>query len=81
MTAETFRLTLSCVITSCGGTSRVTVRRSTFTIRSTPGTIQLSPARFTSAKRPSRKMTPDSYSWMTRRPEMIQNRTGTTKTQ
>src|ERR671924_218546 len=51
MTALTFRLTLSRVMTSCGGTSRVTTRRSTFTMRSIPGTIQLSPARFVSAQR------------------------------
>src|ERR1700730_16342084 len=79
MTALTLRLTLSRVITSCGGTSRVTVRRSIFTIRSSIGTIQLSPARFTSAKRPRRKITPASYSWMILRPVMIQRPMGMRK--
>jgi len=51
------------VITSCGGTFNVTVRRSTFTMRSTDGNEDEQPGPFGSGKSlPSLKMTPRSYS-------------------
>jgi hypothetical protein len=54
---------LSFVITSCGGTFSVIVRRSTFTIRSTTGISRKSPGPLGSgSSRPRRKMTPRSYS-------------------
>src|SRR5205814_5767909 len=73
-----FTETLSRVITSWGGTSRVTVRRSTFVIRSTKGMMKRSPGVFTFASetRPRRKMIPRSYSLMTLRP--MKSRTTTT---
>ena len=55
-------VTLSRVITSCGGTFSVTVRRSTLTIRSMSGISTISPGPFCAISRPSRKMTPRSYS-------------------
>src|SRR4029453_3087646 len=55
-------------MTSCGGTSITISRRLIFTRRSTPGMIQVRPACLTPAKRPSRKITPRSYSCSTRRP-------------
>ena len=56
------------MITSCAGTSITISRRLIRTIRSTPGMIHLRPAAFTSRKRPSRNITPRSYSWSTRTP-------------
>jgi hypothetical protein len=44
-TAFTFTDTLSLVITSCGGTSMVTVRRSIRTAFSIPGMMSVSPGR------------------------------------
>jgi len=61
-TAFTLTGTLSRVITSWGGTSRVIVRRSTFTILSTMGMMRNSPGPFAPTRRPRRKMTPRSYS-------------------
>ena len=62
-TAFTFTGTLSFVITSCGGTFSVTVRRSTLTIRSTIGIRMMRPGPFGSgSRRPSRKTMPRSYS-------------------
>ncbi|MNC94481.1 hypothetical protein D3C83_113460 [compost metagenome] len=46
-TALTFTETLSRVITSCGGTSNTTMRRSTRTICWTPGTMMISPGPIT----------------------------------
>ena len=55
-TALTRTGTLSFVITSCGGTLSVIVRRSTFTIRSTIGISRKRPGPFGSgSSRPSRK--------------------------
>ncbi len=66
-TAFTRTGTLSLVITSCGGTLRVIVRRSTFTSWSTTGILRKSPGPFGgSSRRPSRNMTPRSYSRATR---------------
>ena len=55
-------VTLSLVITSCGGTFSVTVRRSILTIRSTIGIRKIRPGPFWAISRPSRKITPRSYS-------------------
>jgi hypothetical protein len=72
MTASTRTVTLSRVITSCGGTFMATVWRLTLTIRSMPnGRMKKSPGplgRVTT--RPSRKTMPRSYSWTTRTPEI-----------
>src|ERR671934_115029 len=58
MTALTLTVTLSSVMTSWGGTSRVTVRRSILTRRSMPkGMISLSPGPLRAIRRPSRKRT------------------------
>src|SRR5512145_1009663 len=64
MTALTLMVTLSLVIVSWGGTSCVTVRKSTFTMRSMNGISMRSPGafRFSLATRPSRNNTPRSYS-------------------
>ena len=62
-------VTLSFVITSCGGTLSVTVRRSILTIRSTIGIRKISPGPFWAIRRPRRKMTPRSYSRRIRTPE------------
>ena len=70
-TALTLTDTLSCEITSCGGTSITTVRRSTRTICWMAGTMMTSPGPFTRQKRPSRNTTPRSYSRSTRNDEMI----------
>ena len=61
-TAFTFTDTLSRVITSCGGTSNTTVRRSTLTICWITGHTTISPGPFTIQKRPSWNTTPRSYS-------------------
>src|SRR3972149_4048301 len=63
MTASTFTVTLSRVMISWLGTSRVKTRRSIFTIRSTMGRMMNRPGPLAPCKRPSRKMTPRSYSW------------------
>src|SRR5262245_38013205 len=81
MTAFTFTETLSRVITSCGGTSMVIVRRLTFTIlsmkgmsRTRPGPEPSPPGLKTAlARRPKRKMTPRSYSRRMRMEEAITN--------
>ena len=66
-TAFTRTGTLSFVITSCGGTFSVTVRRSTRTILSMIGMSRKRPGPFGGDfSRPSRKMTPRSYSRATR---------------
>ena len=70
MTALTLRDTLSRLMTSCGATSRATVWRLTFTIRSINGTSRTSPGpfpwppglRIAFVLRPRRKMTARSYS-------------------
>src|SRR4051812_14706263 len=62
-TAFTRTGTLSFVMTSCGGTVSVIVRRSTLTILSTTGISRKRPGPFgTGSKRPSRKTMPRSYS-------------------
>src|ERR687895_1705767 len=62
-TAFTRTGTLSFVITSCGGTLSVTVRRSTRTILSMIGIRRKRPGPFGGdRRRPRRKMTPRSYS-------------------
>ena len=66
-TAFTRTGTLSFVMTSCGGTFSVTVRRSTRTILSTIGMRRKRPGPFGGERRrPSRKITPRSYSRATR---------------
>src|SRR6186997_1020383 len=66
-TAFTRTGTLSFVITSCGGTFRVTVRRSTRTILSMIGMSRKMPGPLGGDfRRPSRKITPRSYSRATR---------------
>ena len=55
-------VTLSRVMTSCGGTFSVTVRRSTRTIWSTIGIRNRRPGPLRAISRPSRKTTPRSYS-------------------
>src|SRR5947208_8068340 len=61
-TALTLTVTLSRVMASWAGTSRVTMRRSTLRIRSTPGMRKNSPGPRAPTRRPRRKMTPRSYS-------------------
>src|SRR5215467_951844 len=81
MTALTLVVTLSLVMTSCGGTSRVITRRSIFTSRSTPnGMMKRSPAGFRSIRRPRRNTTPRSYSLMIRRLEKTTTRASRTMT-
>src|SRR2546423_10708912 len=71
MTALTLTVTLSRVMTSWGGTSRVTVLRSILTSRSMPnGMMSRSPGPFSVIRRPSRKSTPRSYSLMIRMAEL-----------
>src|SRR5581483_10980142 len=62
MTAFTFTVTLSRVMHSWLGTSIVTVRRSIFTIRSMIGRMTNRPGPRAPTSRPSRKITPRSYS-------------------
>src|SRR5262249_15944435 len=62
ITALTLTDPLSRVMTSWGWTSRAIVRRLTLTIRSTTGISRMSPGPFAPMRRPSRKMTPRSYS-------------------
>ena len=61
-TALTRAGTLSRVMTSCGGMVSVTVRVSTRTSLSSPGTMKASPAPWRGRTLPSRKMTARSYS-------------------
>src|SRR4030066_269281 len=61
-TAFTFTGTLSLVITSCGGTSMVTVLKSTLTILSTKGIIKIIPGPLVAFNLPNRNITPLSYS-------------------
>src|SRR2546422_4047193 len=76
MTALTLTVTLSRVMTSWGGTSRVTVLRSILTSRSMPnGMMSRSPGPFSVIRRPSRKSTPRSYSLMMRMAELKPIRT------
>ena len=57
--------TLSLVMTSWAGTSKVMVRRSTRTTRSTMGMMRKSPGPLAGISRPSRKITPRWYSGKT----------------
>src|SRR4030066_2192420 len=61
-TAFTFTGTLSLVITSCGGTSMVTVLKSTLTILSTKGIIKMIPGPLVAFNLPNLNITPLSYS-------------------
>src|SRR3990170_1673905 len=74
-TAFTFTDTLSREITSCGGTSITTMRRSTRTICITPGITMIRPGPLTFQKRPSRNTTPRSYSRRMRNEEKISSTT------
>src|SRR2546429_266179 len=62
MTAFTFTDTLSLVITSCAGTSMVTVRNPTLTARSIPGIRMMRPGPRSPTSSPSRNTTRRSYS-------------------
>src|SRR5262245_22327367 len=62
MTAFTFTETLSFVITSCAGTSMVTVRRPTFTARSSTGISRIRPGPRSPTSNPRRNTTSRSYS-------------------
>src|SRR5512147_984564 len=62
MTAFTLTETLSFVMTSCAGTSIVTVRSPTFTARSITGSRMMSPGPRSPTNRPSRNTTRRSYS-------------------
>src|SRR5690242_12569912 len=62
MTAFTFTETLSLVITSCAGTSMVTVRNPTFTARSIMGMRMIRPGPRSPTRSPSRNTTSRSYS-------------------
>src|SRR6266705_157976 len=66
---RTLMVTLSREITSCGGTVRVTIRRSTLIMRVTKGGTQNRPGPFAPVKRPRMKITPRSYCCTTRKPE------------
>src|SRR5687768_9885652 len=62
-TAFTFTDTLSRVMTSCGGTSKTTVRRLTLIIRSIGANTRITPGPLgCGSSFPSRKTTPRSYS-------------------
>src|SRR5215210_819503 len=66
-TASTRAGTLSRVMTSCGGTPMLTVRRSIFIILSTTGTRRIRPGPLAPSRTlPSLKTTPRSYSWTMR---------------
>src|SRR5208282_2888106 len=67
-TALTLTVTLSLVITSCGGMSSVTVRRSIRAIRSSTGITKITPGPRYGVSRPRRKTTPRSYSLSTLSP-------------
>src|SRR5436309_2370746 len=69
MTAVTLIVTLSRVITSCGGTVRVTIRWSTLTIRVIIGGTQNTPGPFAPVRLPRIKITPRSYCCTIRSPE------------
>src|ERR1019366_5896497 len=63
ITALTFTVTLSRVTTSCDGTSRVSIRRETRTMRSMGANTRMMPGPFgCGSTRPSREITPRSYS-------------------
>src|SRR5574340_48441 len=83
MTAFTLTVTLSLVMTSCGGTSIVTVRRLTRTSLSMKGMMTTTPGPFPPmsplANRPQRKITPRSYSRSTLNP-IRTNTTATNRT-
>src|SRR5579884_1420640 len=78
MTAETLIVTLSRVITSCGGTGRVTIRRSTLIMRVTNGGTRKMPGPFAPCRRPSTKITPRSYCCTIRTAERKSNSKMTT---
>ena len=81
MTALTLTVTLSEVMTSCGGTSRVITRRSTLVRRSTPkGRMRKRPGPLSSISRPSRNTTPRSYSLAIRTVEAATTRTSSATT-
>src|SRR6202046_4482291 len=62
-TAFTFTVTLSRVTTSCGGTSSVSMRSETRTMRSGGAKTKMTPGPFGSgSRRPREKRTPRSYS-------------------
>src|SRR6266516_5386525 len=73
MTAVTLIVTLSRVITSCGGTVSVTIRRSTLIIREMSGGTRKRTGPFAPVKRPSTKITPRSYCCTTRIAESARN--------
>src|SRR5262245_62002257 len=62
MTAFTFTETLSLVITSCAGTSMVTVRKPTLTARSSTGISRIRPGPRSPTRSPRRNTTSRSYS-------------------
>src|SRR5581483_11155797 len=66
MTAVTLMVTLSRVITSCGGTVSVTMRKSILSMREMKGGTRKRPGPFAPIKRPSTKITPRSYGCTTR---------------
>src|SRR5581483_1940188 len=59
-------VTLSRVITSCGGTVSVTMRKSTLLMREMNGGTRKRPGPFAPVKRPNTKITPRSYCCTTR---------------
>jgi hypothetical protein len=77
-TAFTRTVTLSLVITSCGGISNVITRKSIFTMRSSTGSRKNSPGPRGPTSRPRRKITPRSYSWTTFIDELASTRRITT---
>src|SRR5207249_1249537 len=80
-TALTLVVTLSLVMISCGGTSRVITRRSILTTLSTPnGMMKYRPGPFSPMRRPRRKTTPRSYSFAMRRLEKTTTRASSTMT-
>ena len=58
-------VTLSFVMTAWGATGTAAICRLTFTMRSMTGTTKKTPGPFAPLDRPSRKITPRSYSWTT----------------
>src|SRR3954468_17039087 len=77
-TAFTLTETLSRVMTSCGGTSKTRVRRSTRTICWIGGTTKIRPGPFTLSKRPRKNTTPRSYSRRILIDEMASSRSSKT---
>ena len=62
-TASTMVVTLSLVITDCEAMGLAMIWRLTLTILSRTGTTKNTPGPFAPTQRPSRKITPRSYSW------------------